>query len=557
MNQICKQCQRPFEIAPEDLAFYDEISPSFAGKKFPIPAPLKCNYCRLQQRLAFRNERSLYHRKCDLSGKPIITNYAPSSPYKVFDSNEWWSDQWDALSYGRDFDFNRSFSEQFKELLLAVPHAALTTRNTENSAYCNFALNQKNTYLIFGSGGAEDCMYGKYVTGSKDCVDCLAVYNCELCYEGIGSERCYNCRYFVDCRACTDCLMVDNCQSCQNCIACFGLVSKEYYVLNQYVGKEQFEAIKQEYDVLTPEKVDTLRRKLDELKANLPHREGRIFASEHCSGDNIYNSKNCELCFDIKECEDCKFINFSPKNRRAYDVTFSAPGDVEFCYQMCSTTAVQNCMFSFLIWSGSKVFYSEECHNCNDCFGCTGLKNKRYCIFNKQYTPEEYEATVARIIEHMQKTGEWGEYLDYKLAMFGYNETVAQEYYPLSKEQALAMGANWHDKTVERLDGSTMNLVPSDIREVGDDILGKVLICEVTGRPYKIIPQELAFYRRMKVPLPRRHCDQRHMDRVNLHSPYYLFDRNCSNCGKAIQTTYSQERARIVYCEKCYLEALY
>ena len=553
----CKQCKKTFEIAPEDLAFYDEISPSFDGRKFAIPAPTKCFYCRFQQRLAFRNERSLYHRKCDLSGKMIISNYAPDRPYKVYEQSEWWSDQWDALSYGRDFDFNRSFADQYKELLEAVPHSALTTRNAENSAYSNFALNQKNTYLIFGSGGAEDCMYGKYIADCKDCVDCLAVYNCELCYEGIGSERCYNCRYFMNSRNCTDCLMIDNCQSCKNCIACFGLVSKEYCILNQYVGKEQFEAFQKEYEYLTPEKVATLRKKLDDLAATLPHREARIFAGENCSGDNVYNSKNCQTCFDIKECEDCKYVNFSPKNKRSYDITFSAPGDVEFCNQMCSTTSVQRCMAGFLVWFGGNVYYSEECHNCNDCFGCTGLKGKKYCILNKQYTAEEYPKMVARIIEHMQKTGEWGEFLDYKLSMFGYNETVAQEYYPLSKEQALAQGMNWYDKPVERLEGTVISQIPEDIRTVGDDILEKVLTGEVLGRQYKIISQELKFYRNMKVPLPRRHPDIRHADRVALHNPYVLFDRSCSKCNKAIQTTYSEDLAKIVYCEKCYLETVY
>ncbi len=557
MQTNCKRCQHPFEIATEDLAFYDEVSPTFAGKKFPIPAPDKCYYCRLQQRLAFRNERSLYHRKCDLSGKTIVSTFAPNKPYKVYEQNEWWSDKWDALSYGRDFDFNRTFTEQFKELLEAVPHSALVTRNAENSAYSNFALNQKNTYLIFGSGNAEDCMYGKYIVSSKDCVDCLAVYNCELCYECIASEMCYNCRYVINSRNCTDSLMLDNCQSCKNCIACFGLVSKEYYVLNQYVGKEQYEAFAKEYEYLTPQKVATLRQKLDELKANLPHREGRVFGSENCSGDNIYNSKNCQICFDIKECEDCKFVNFSPKNTRCYDIVFSAPGEVEFCYQMCSTVGVKMCMSDYLVWYGGNIYYSEECHNCNDCFGCTGLKGKRYCIFNKQYTPEEYEKMVARIIEHMQKTGEWGEYLDYKLSLFGYNETVAQEYYPLSKEQAASLGVNWYDKPVEQLEGQIVSQIPEDIRTVGDDILEKVLTGEVMGRQYKIIPQELKFYRRMKLPLPRRHPDIRHMDRIALHNPYVLFDRQCSKCAKAIQTTYSQEKARTVYCEACYLKTIY
>lgn len=130
---------------------------------------------------------------------------------------------------------------------------------------------------------------------------------------------------------------------------------------------------------------------------------------------------------------------------------------------------------------------------------------------------------------------------------------MAQEYYPLNKEQALWLGAHWQDEKKESLEGTPQNLLPEDIRTVGDDILQKVLTCELTRRPYKIIPQELAFYRKMKLPLPRRHPDQRHMDRIALHNPYRLFSRTCARCGVVIQTTYSEERAKIVYCEACYL----
>jgi hypothetical protein len=35
----------------------------------------------------------------------------------------------------------------------------------------------------------------------------------------------------------------------------------------------------------------------------------------------------------------------------------------------------------------------------------------------------------------MQTTGEWGEFFDPSLSPFGYNETVAMEYFPLKKER--------------------------------------------------------------------------------------------------------------------------
>lgn len=556
MVSFCKQCQISFEISEEDLQFYASISPVFAGKKYAIPAPKLCPHCRLQRRMAFRNERKLYSRKSDLSGRMIVSNYSPDKPYKVYDQEEWWSDQWDPLQYGRDFDFNRSFNEQFNELVQDVPHVSLTNTGCENSYYTNFALYGKNCYLIFGMGNSEDCLYGKFIVASKGCVDNLAIYSSELCYEGVALEGSYACRYAMNSRNCVDCLMIDNCQSTKNSIACFGLVSKEYYYLNQYVGKGKFEELKKEYEYLTPTKVAFLREQLESLAANLPHREAHIFGSENCTGDNIYNSKNCQTSFDAKDCEDSKYLNFAPKTKNSYDIVFCAPDGVEFSYNLCSAVGMKNSMSTYLVWYGSDLYYSLECHKNNDIFGCCGLRNKQYCIFNKQYSKEEYDMLVGRIIEHMQKTGEWGEFLDYKVSPFGYNEAVGFEYYPLNKDQALAIGAKWHEESAEKLEGTVQHSVPEDIRLVGDDILSKVLTCEVTGRPYKIIPQELAFYRKMKLPLPRRCPDQRHMDRIHLHNPYRLFARICASCNKAIQTTYEEERAKKVLCEKCYLETL-
>ncbi len=60
--------------------------------------------------------------------------------------------------------------------------------------------------------------------------------------------------------------------------------------------------------------------------------------------------------------------------------------------------------------------------------------------------------------------------------------------------------------------------LPDNISEVDDTILQTAIICEVSGKPFRIIQQELAFYRKYNIPIPRRHPDQRHIDRTKLRS---------------------------------------
>ena len=43
----------------------------------------------------------------------------------------------------------------------------------------------------------------------------------------------------------------------------------------------------------------------------------------------------------------------------------------------------------------SWLIYS--CRNCSDCIGCTNLIGQTHCIFNKQYTKEEYKKKLKEL----------------------------------------------------------------------------------------------------------------------------------------------------------------
>ena len=157
--------------------------------------------------------------------------------------------------------------------------------------------------------------------------------------------------------------------------------------------------------------------------------------------------------------------------------------------------------------------------------------------------------------------GEWWEFFPASLSPFGYNETVAQEYFPLTKSEATKNGIfNWSDyeppfPKVEKIIKASM--LPNDISKIPDDILNWAIECEVTGKPFRIIKQELEFYRKHNLPIPKKHPDQSHLDRLALRNPRKLFDRKCDKCSKSIKTTYSPDRKEIIYCEKCYEKEIF
>ncbi|EKD44679.1 MAG: hypothetical protein ACD_71C00046G0002 [uncultured bacterium (gcode 4)] len=157
-----------------------------AGQKFEIQTPTMCPECRKIQRLAWRNEKNIFKRKCDATGKDIIAIFPPDSPFKIYDEKVWNSDIWDAKEYGRDFDFNRSFFEQFSELLLQVPIASKASALCENSDYCNACTSLKNCYLAFSANNSEDTSYSVDIVRANSCIDCFGI---------IDSENCYECHY--------------------------------------------------------------------------------------------------------------------------------------------------------------------------------------------------------------------------------------------------------------------------------------------------------------------------------------------------------------------------
>ena len=205
-------------------------------------------------------------------------------------------------------------------------------------------------------------------------------------------------------------------------------------------------------------------------------------------------------------------------------------------------------------------YYCTWCDFCSDCFACEWLKHKKYCIFNKQYTKEEYEQLVPKIIEHMQKTWEWWQFFPINNSPYPYNKSLAQEYYQLNKENIVKIRWSWSDDEVDFPKVSKIinaQMLPDTIDKIPDDVLNWAIKCEVSWVPFMIIPQELEFYRKYNIPLPHLHPDERHKVRMKERNDKALHGRHCNKCNKDIQTSYSPDSPEVVYCEECYLKEIY
>ncbi|MBI2463803.1 hypothetical protein HYV57_02515 [Candidatus Peregrinibacteria bacterium] len=519
--------------------------------------PTMCPDCRQQRRLAFRNERRLYHRKCDLTGKQVISLYSPDKPYKVYEQKEWWGDQWDPLSFGRDFDFKRHFFEQFQELLLAVPRANIYSKNNTNSDYTTNCDRIKNCYLSVDIANSEGIYYGKWVLNSKDCLEMYEDIYCELDYENLYSDGNYQCVYTLLSDHCSDCQFLYDCKGCKYCFMCFGLRNKEYCIENKQVSKEDYDDFFKKIRIGSYEQYRKCVEIYENMIKKIPRKANILTNCENCTGDFQYNCKNVKDSYDIISSEDVKYAYDASNIKDSMDV-YEPAFNCELQYESYACNRGVNIIGCAVSYDISDSYYCDICHNSANLFGCVGLKHKRYCILNKQYSREEYEELIPKIIEHMKKTGEWGEFFPIQLSPFAYNESVAEEYFPLQKEEVLERGWKWQEeeKVSQQCIGSKTH-IPDHIDDADESICGKILFCEVTGKLYKIIPQEFQFYKKMGIPIPRRCPDQRYKERMERRNPRKLWSRICMKCQAAISTSYAPDRQEIVYCENCYLKEVY
>ncbi len=528
------------------------------------------------RRMNWRNERSLYKRKCGLTGKNIVSCFSEDSGITVYNNKDWFSDKWNPMDYGRNYDFNKPFFKQFRELLTKVPMpATFIDAQSVNSEYCNHAESMKNCYLSFGALDDEEVNYCDKVSASKEVYDSLVAAKSELAYQLISADKIYQSAFLRKCINCNHSYFLFECRNCSNCIACTNLRNKSYCIFNKQYSKEEYEKKKRELKLNTYSGIQKVQQKFENLKLRSIHRFATLINATDSTGDNLHNVKNCQVCFDVLDAEDNKYvIHGGFKMTDSYD-GYGLGGGAELIYEAVDTgLSARKLFFDIVVWYSNEVEYSYNCKNCFNCFACIGLRNKQYCILNKQYSKEEYFPMVEKIKKHMNempyidKQGrvyKYGEFFPPELSPFAYNETIAQEYFPLTKEEAIKKGYRWKDREKRNYQITLKTKdIPDNIKDVDNSILKEVIECATNNEEekaknncseaFKIIPPELEFYKKMNLPLPRYCPNCRHHQRLKNRNPLKLYKRTCmkEGCNNTFETTYAPDRPEIVYCEECY-----
>ncbi len=588
-TKTCQNCKQPFVIDLEDFRFYEKIN---------VPPPTWCPDCRLQRRLSFLNHRTLYKRNCSSCGKSMVSLYDTGAPFPVYCPDCWWSDKWDSKSYGRPYDFLLPFFEQFKRLSMGVPRMSLEGLHETwiNSEYNNLAHELKNCYLLFNSDVDENCLYGSEVESSNNCVDTTMIESSELCYGSINLVNCHRVFFSADCVDCHNVWFGRDLANCNDCFGCTNLRNRKYHIFNKSYSKEDYAKEIATFGLSSRAGIAECMKRTQALSLSFPRKFMHGRHNVNVSGDYVNYSKNTHDAYIALGAEDCRYAMWLiiKPNRDCYDFT-QFGGNAERVYEsLVCGKGVSDTKFSInCVDEISSVTYSDHSF-CSNAFGCVSLKKgNKYCILNKQYAEDEYRALVPKIVAHMNEMPyvdrqgreyRYGEFFPPELSLFAYNETEAQGYFPLTKAEALRQGFLWKEPDTKSykitLSGAQ---IPDSLRDTPDAIVDvdEVLECAHKGQcneqcatAFRIIPDELTFYKKFSLPIPNLCSNCRSAARLALRNGHKLWHRKCEcarqksdngayqnaaahfhaqgHCPNEFETSYAPDRPEIVYCEQCY-----
>ncbi len=543
-NKICADCKKDFIIDSGDLILYEKVG---------LKIPGQCFECRLKQYAAFWPFGKFRKGTSDLTGESLITILPNNARYHIYKSHEWHGDAWEGFNFGQDYDPSRSFFDQLKELQEKVPRPHQVGKDNVNCDWSDDVWHSKNCYLTRSVFKCEDISYGYRVIECKNSFDIAHSFNLQNCYDCLACHNSFNLNFCENSKDCIDSYFLFDCRNCQNCFMSYNLRNKQYCLRNIQYTKDEYQKLVQEIKLDSYKNIENLKSEFENiLKNEAVHRENFNLKTTDSKGNYMVNCDKCVNIFSYEDSQNCRNQLRGLGNKDCID-GMGIFGKVE-------VSGNNSCvLYSYAVkhssWSmGRYSEYLDMCDEVEYCFGCVGLKKKKYCILNKQYSKEEYEKLKEKVIADMEASSEYGKFLPYSMGLCGYNLSTAIVYFPdFKKENILQKGGYWSEEDLSSEDGMPSLELPDSILETKADIITQALICPETHYRFNISEAEYEFHKNRNFALPRLHFDLRILKKARKTAVLKSYPYKCFYCKNDIMAYYPPEwEYQKIACEECY-----
>ena len=434
--RTCRISGKEFTISDKEIALLDKLSPIIGWEKFSLPHPMLSPEERRRRRLQFKNYFFLHKRRCDLTGKNIVSTFSKDAKNIVWNQEDYWSDKFDGTSYKQDINWEDDFNVQFHKFILWVPQMALDNayKLLINSEYINGNGESKDCYLVSCGSDNDKCLYAWFLFSCSSMLNVNYGRFSELCSFSSHIWKCYDVHFAFDASECRNSRYIFSCEGSQYLIGCVWLKNQKYHILNHPCTEKEYsetlERLKTD-EVFCKEFI----QRFYSLIGKLGIQKNILTGSIDSSGDFCYDSKNAYESYGSGDIRDCAYVY------DCYDAFDSMDIDnwwenLRLSYDSISTGRnASHIYWSMWSWGGAEYhFYCHACTGGSYLFGCSWLRWKSYCIFNKQYSKEEWEEVVKKLIKKMWKSGEWWEFFNPQYAWYPYDASHAMAVFPVDIE---------------------------------------------------------------------------------------------------------------------------
>lgn len=261
--------------------------------------------------------------------------------------------------------------------------------------------------------------------------------------------------------------------------------------------------------------------------APLTHIGGDNAASENVEWNYIiesHNVTNGSFVYHVKNGRNIILGWTINGNENMYDAFTAGSPNWNDYYGVFWVWTGDNVYISCHIVSSSNIYYSYLLESCSFCLGCVWLKNKSYCILNKQYTKEEWHELADKIFAQMDTDGILWDFFPWYLNPFYFNDTVAYLIDDsFTKDEVWTDGYMWRNEEIQVDIPNNTEVVetkdlhnfqwfdPNGIWKIDPEILKKI-IKDDKWNIYRVVKMEYDFLAKHSLPLPETHW----LDRIKL-----------------------------------------
>jgi len=515
----------------------------------------------------FRSMFEIFWNKHAFSGESILAYVHPDSPVRVvsdLEAHEF--DPTTVSSAQADIDLTVSTLSIIQGIL---PHVPIGARREWRGIFNTIGvglINVEDSYMVFSAVQVKRCLYCYYaLEDSEDMVQSIFHVASTNCFGCSQVNRMYSCVFAIESRDCMNGSFIYDCRNCEYVFGGVNLRNKKYIWFNEQLTKEEWEQKRSAVDLSCWSVFEEQRKALHGLIAHSVIPENFNHNSPDCTGEYLIDCVRSQDCFYCIECTDCFHLEGSRGGQS--------------CAYVCAVWPASNTWMSAVIEDSNDVKYSfycsksqgiEYCYNCHDCeylFGCVGLHKKKFHIFNKPYTEEEYWKKVDALKCGMLGRGEYGMFFDQEWSPAGMQFSHSAFWYEMSEEEMRAFGAPMYDPdrgaVLAPKKGQEMS--PLNIADV-PDCIGDVEASEWVGKPFMdqearrrwaVVPQEFAYLKAHKLPFPREHYSSRLRRQIQMLNLIDTEETICASCQKHLRVHKNKTfKNRKIYCQLCYLKYL-